>query len=99
MVAAAGAAGADAIHPGYGFLSENADLARACEAAGVVFVGPGVKALEVMGDKIRAKEHVARRGRAGDPGLVAAGSTPTSPPTASGTRCWSSRRRAAAARA
>ena len=48
--------------PGYGFLSENADLARACEAAGVVFVGPGVKALEVMGDKIRAKEHVSAAG-------------------------------------
>ena len=55
-------AGADAIHPGYGFLSENADLARACEAAGIVFVGPGVKALEVMGDKIRAKEHVSAAG-------------------------------------
>ncbi|MDQ0373993.1 acetyl/propionyl/methylcrotonyl-CoA carboxylase subunit alpha [Cellulomonas humilata] len=58
----AAAQGADAIHPGYGFLSENADLARACEAAGVVFVGPGVKALEVMGDKIRAKEHVSAAG-------------------------------------
>ncbi|KQY21257.1 acetyl/propionyl-CoA carboxylase subuit alpha [Cellulomonas sp. Root485] len=62
VVAAARAVGADAIHPGYGFLSENADLARACEAAGVVFVGPGVKALEVMGDKIRAKEHVSAAG-------------------------------------
>lgn len=58
----AAAQGADAIHPGYGFLSENADLARACEAAGIVFVGPGVKALEVMGDKIRAKAHVSAAG-------------------------------------
>lgn len=58
----AAAQGVDAIHPGYGFLSENADLARACEAAGIVFVGPGVKALEVMGDKIRAKEHVSAAG-------------------------------------
>ena len=82
VVAAARATGADAIHPGYGFLSENADLARACEAAGIVFVGPGVKALEVMGDKIRAKEHVARRGRAGDPGLVV--DRRRVPPTASG---------------
>jgi acetyl-CoA/propionyl-CoA carboxylase biotin carboxyl carrier protein len=62
VVAAALASGADAIHPGYGFLAENADLARACEAAGIVFVGPGVKALEVMGDKIRAKEHVSAAG-------------------------------------
>ncbi|NUU18510.1 ATP-grasp domain-containing protein [Cellulomonas humilata] len=62
VIAAARTAHADAIHPGYGFLSENADLARACEAAGVVFVGPGVKALELMGDKIRAKEHVSAAG-------------------------------------
>ncbi|MET0789610.1 MAG: biotin carboxylase N-terminal domain-containing protein [Cellulomonas sp.] len=62
VVAAAVATGAEAIHPGYGFLSENADLARACEAAGIAFVGPGVKALEVMGDKIRAKEHVSSAG-------------------------------------
>jgi acetyl-CoA/propionyl-CoA carboxylase biotin carboxyl carrier protein len=62
VVGAATATGSDALHPGYGFLSENADLARACDAAGVVFVGPGVKALELMGDKIRAKEHVAAAG-------------------------------------
>ena len=61
------ATGAEAVHPGYGFLSENADLARACDGGRIVFVGPGVKALEVMGDKIRAKEHVVGRGRAGDP--------------------------------
>ncbi|MGP4763382.1 biotin carboxylase N-terminal domain-containing protein, partial [Klebsiella pneumoniae] len=53
---------AEAIHPGYGFLSENASFARACEAAGVVFIGPGAQALEIMGDKIRAKEHVAAAG-------------------------------------
>lgn len=62
VIAAARRTRAEAIHPGYGFLSENADLARACEAAGVVFVGPGVKALEVMGDKSRAKEHVSTAG-------------------------------------
>ncbi|KRD41382.1 acetyl/propionyl-CoA carboxylase subuit alpha [Cellulomonas sp. Root930] len=62
VIEAARSAHAEAIHPGYGFLSENADLARACEAAGVVFVGPGVKALELMGDKIRAKEHVSAAG-------------------------------------
>ncbi|MBX9245210.1 ATP-grasp domain-containing protein [Actinotalea ferrariae] len=62
VVAAAVAAGAEAVHPGYGFLSESPDLARACAAAGVVFVGPRPEALELMGDKIRAKAHVARAG-------------------------------------
>ncbi|WP_456823713.1 ATP-binding protein [Cellulomonas sp. P5_E12] len=62
VIAAARRTRAEAVHPGYGFLSENADLARGCEAAGIAFVGPGVKALEVMGDKIRAKEHVSAAG-------------------------------------
>jgi len=48
--------GADGIHPGYGFLSENPELARACEAAGITFVGPTVKILEQLGDKITARE-------------------------------------------
>ncbi|SHN50211.1 acetyl-CoA/propionyl-CoA carboxylase, biotin carboxylase, biotin carboxyl carrier protein [Geodermatophilus obscurus] len=54
--------GAQAIHPGYGFLSENVEFARACEKAGVVFVGPPVAAIEAMGDKIRAKRTVMAAG-------------------------------------
>ena len=55
VLAAAQAANADAIHPGYGFLSENADFARACEAAGLIFIGPSPEAIEVMGNKRSAK--------------------------------------------
>ncbi|MCU1542931.1 MAG: acetyl/propionyl-CoA carboxylase subunit alpha [Microbacteriaceae bacterium] len=62
IVAAAVRAGADAIHPGYGFLSENVELARATDVAGLVFIGPRPAALEVMGDKIRAKLHVVEHG-------------------------------------
>ncbi len=56
---AAARTGAQAIHPGYGFLSENADFAAACERAGVVFLGPPARAIQVMGDKITAKNAVA----------------------------------------
>ncbi|MBX3413749.1 MAG: pyruvate carboxylase [Pirellulales bacterium] len=52
--------GVDAIHPGYGFLSENPDLARACEAAGIIFVGPPVEALDKLGDKVTAR-HIAHQ--------------------------------------
>jgi propionyl-CoA carboxylase alpha chain len=56
IVAAATATGAEAIHPGYGFLSENPTFARALDEAGIVFVGPNVRAIEAMGDKIESKK-------------------------------------------
>ncbi|MCT1689403.1 acetyl-CoA carboxylase biotin carboxylase subunit [Brevibacterium sp. p3-SID960] len=59
VIAAAQATGAQAIHPGYGFLSENPTFARACEEAGIVFLGPSAAAIETMGDKIAAKQAVA----------------------------------------
>ena len=64
ILAAAKQSGADAIHPGYGFLSENAGFVRACEAAGLIFVGPSLVAVEKMGSKIESKRIARSRGRA-----------------------------------
>ncbi|MFE6997001.1 acetyl/propionyl/methylcrotonyl-CoA carboxylase subunit alpha [Microbacterium sp. NPDC057659] len=73
VIDAAKATGAQAIHPGYGFLSENAAFGRACAEAGIVFIGPDEHALDVMGDKIRAKQHVAAHDVPTVPGFSAAG--------------------------
>src|SRR3954453_5061429 len=54
IIRAARESGADAIYPGYGFLSENPDLARACDAAGITFIGPPADVLELAGNKARA---------------------------------------------
>jgi acetyl-CoA/propionyl-CoA carboxylase, biotin carboxylase, biotin carboxyl carrier protein len=67
--------GAQAVHPGYGFLSENVHFARALAAAGIAFIGPGAEALEVMGDKIRSKNHVAGYGVPVVPGVAEPGLT------------------------
>ena len=62
IVAACKETGAEAVHPGYGFLSENEDFATAIEAAGIVFIGPPPAAIASLGDKIAAKK-IAQKGR------------------------------------
>lgn len=62
IVQAAKAAGAEAIHPGYGFLSENPEFAQACEDAGVTFIGPRAETIRLMGSKRESKELMASRG-------------------------------------
>lgn len=62
IVEAARASGADAIHPGYGFLAENAEFAKACRAAGLVFIGPSPEAIHAMGNKAGAKDIMQKAG-------------------------------------
>ena len=62
--------GADAIHPGYGFLSENGDFARACEEAGIQFIGPSSRILDMMGDKLSAKQMAVECGVPTTPGTT-----------------------------
>ncbi|WP_160666825.1 acetyl/propionyl/methylcrotonyl-CoA carboxylase subunit alpha [Pseudarthrobacter sp. ATCC 49987] len=75
IIQACQATGAEAVHPGYGFLSENVDFARALEKAGITFIGPGVESLNVMGDKIRSKNHVTGYGVPVVPGIAEPGMT------------------------
>ena len=73
IISAAEITGADAIHPGYGFLSESAYLAEICEACRIKFIGPGAQAIRLMGDKSRAKKAMIKAGVPvvpGSPGVV-----------------------------
>ncbi len=83
--------GAEAIHPGYGFLSENEDFAEACAAAGIVFIGPPVAAIRAMGSKSAAKTLMEKAPVPLVPGYHGEEQDPDVPaarrPTASATRC------------
>ncbi len=68
IVAAARETGAEAVHPGFGFLAENADFVAALDAAGIVFIGPSAEAIAAMGDKLESKRLAARAGVATIPG-------------------------------
>ncbi|MEX2402672.1 MAG: acetyl-CoA carboxylase biotin carboxylase subunit [Balneolales bacterium] len=70
IIDAAKETGADAIHPGYGFLSENAVFARLCQKENIIFIGPSPEVIEIMGDKTRARQRMDAAGVASPPGTV-----------------------------
>ena len=76
IIAAAKLTGADAIHPGYGFLSENAGFSKRCKEEGIIFIGPAAEVIEVMGSKIGAKEIMKKAGVPVVPGYNGADQTP-----------------------
>jgi len=76
IVAAAKATGAEAIHPGYGFLAENADFAARCEAEGLVFIGPPAQVIRDLGDKITARQIMLKGGVPVIPGMMQAEADP-----------------------
>ena len=102
IIAAALRAGSDAIHPGYGFLSENARFAEAVKVAGLVFLGPDAETIALMGDKISAREFARAHGVPVAPSVTTTGDVEAflaKTPRRSASRCSSRRPRAAAARA
>jgi acetyl-CoA carboxylase, biotin carboxylase subunit len=82
VTSAAVAVGAGGIHPGYGFLSENPALARACEAAGLVFIGPAAEHLDAVGDKLSARAHAQAAGLPVLPGGPVSGRAVSGPEAA-----------------
>jgi hypothetical protein len=75
VLAAIKKTGAQAVHPGYGFLSENSNFVKACQEAGIVFIGPGAEAMHALGDKIESKKLAKKIGVNTVPGKL--GEVPT----------------------